>query len=212
MTVLKLLLNFQLFTGLIFVIVNGLMYNIYDLSVVRLLWSIFIYWAEWALDPVWKYMCIPIFNLGLIVYKTVYSGQLQYLNSVLISKTYHYSTRSSDYHCLVIPKSRTVLGERAVSDAGLTFWNSLPLSLPVSVLSLLGHLCHSVLNLKLTSLKLLIHHRLPLCLKDLSSGYWLDYSLILVCHRLMLRALGTGTIEITDYNFINASSHKLFDH
>src|SRR5688572_20570679 len=68
------------------------------------------------------------FKLGLIVYKTVNSGQPQYLKSVLIPQTYHYSMRSSDCLCLVIPKSRTVLGGRAFSVAGPTFWNSLPVS------------------------------------------------------------------------------------
>src|SRR5688572_17404655 len=68
------------------------------------------------------------FKLGLIVYKTLNSGQPQYLKSVLIPLTYHYSMRSSDCICLVIPKSRTVLGERAFSVSGPTFWNSLPVS------------------------------------------------------------------------------------
>ena len=77
-----------------------------------------------------------------MVYKTVYSGQLQYLKSVLISQTYHYSTRSSAYHCLVIPKSRTVLGEQALSVAGPTFWNSLPVSVhsPQSLVSFYSQL------------------------------------------------------------------------
>ena len=65
------------------------------------------------------------FKLGLIVYKTVNSGQPRYLKSVLIPQTYRHSTRSSDYLCLVIPKSRTVLGGRAFSVAGPTFWNSI---------------------------------------------------------------------------------------
>src|SRR5688572_29535986 len=68
------------------------------------------------------------FKLGLIVYKTLNSGQPQYLKSVLIPLTYHYSMRSSDCLCLVIPKSRAVLGERAFSVSGPTFWNSLPVS------------------------------------------------------------------------------------
>jgi len=68
------------------------------------------------------------FKLGLIVYKTLNSGQPEYLKSVLIPLTYHYSMRSSDCLCLVIPKSRTVLGERAFSVAGPAFWNSLPVS------------------------------------------------------------------------------------
>jgi hypothetical protein len=68
------------------------------------------------------------FKLGLIVYKTLNSSQPQYLKSVLIPQTYHYSMRSSDCLCLVIPKSRTVLGERAFSVAGPSFWNSLPVS------------------------------------------------------------------------------------
>ena len=71
-------------------------------------------------------------NWSLIVYKTVYSGQPQDLKSILISQTY-YSTRSSDYNCLLIPRTRTVLGKRAFTGAGSTFWNSLPVSLPVSV-------------------------------------------------------------------------------
>src|SRR5688572_6855392 len=62
-----------------------------------------------------------LFKLGLIVYKTLNSGQPQYLKSVLIPLTYHYSMRSSDCLCLVIPKSRTVLGERAFSVSGPTF-------------------------------------------------------------------------------------------
>src|SRR5688572_13161087 len=41
------------------------------------------------------------FKLGLLVYKTVNSGQPQYLKSVLIPQTYHYSMRSSDHLCLV---------------------------------------------------------------------------------------------------------------
>ena len=68
------------------------------------------------------------FKLWFIVYKTVNSGQPQYLKSVLIPQTYHYSMRSSDHLCLVIPKSRTVLGKRAFSVSGPTFWNSLPVS------------------------------------------------------------------------------------
>src|SRR5688572_22966692 len=35
---------------------------------------------------------------------------------------------ASDCICLVIPKSRTVLGERAFSVAGPALWNSLPVS------------------------------------------------------------------------------------
>src|SRR5688572_30246383 len=65
--------------------------------------------------------------------------------------------------------------------------------------AVLSRLCHFVLNLKLTSFKLLIHLRLPLCLlrTDL-----LDVDLItdfLMRHRLMPCALDTGAIEVANY-------------
>jgi len=64
--------------------------------------------------------------------------------------------------------------------------------------TLLSRLCYFILNLKLASFKPLIHHRLPLCLMDWSSGYWPDYGLVLACHRLMTCALDTSAIEVIE--------------
>ena len=62
--------------------------------------------------------------------------------------------RSSDHLCLVIPKSRTVLGK-----PGPTFG-----TLFLCLYAVLSRLCHFVLGKKLTSFKLLIHRKLSLCL------------------------------------------------
>lgn len=103
---------------------------------------------------------------------------------VLISKSFHYSTRS--FACpLVIPKTRTVLGQWAFSVTGPKIWSSLPVCCV-----LFSSLCHFDLNFKLIHIKLLNHRRLPLCLMGWSSGSWPDYSLGLVQHRLILRAIG----------------------
>ena len=90
-TVFKLLLNFQLFTGLIFVIiVNGLMYNIYDLSVVRLLWSIFIYWAlrcESILRINFWYLLPSVLH---VIALTCWSKPIVLCNNVMLNNVYFF--------------------------------------------------------------------------------------------------------------------------
>lgn len=74
------------------------------------------------------------FKLWLVVYKTIISGQLQYLKSVLIPEYYHCSTRSSVWLSLVTYKMRNVLGEQAFSNAfGMLY--PLSLSSPQSIAS-----------------------------------------------------------------------------
>src|SRR6218665_731627 len=88
---------------------------------------------------------------------------------------------------MVILVLRTALGECWLQDINF-LWNSLSPS--VSVL-LTHYSCHLVLNRKLTSFKLLIHHRLPpSSLRSyrllISSIFYLpDMDLMLVCHTLM---------------------------
>ena len=66
-----------------------------------------------------------MFKTGLLVYKTLQSGQPQYLNSMLNYPKHRYSTRFSDT-LLEVPRTNTELGKRAFSVAGPKMWNSLP--------------------------------------------------------------------------------------
>lgn len=85
------------------------------------------------------------------------AGQPQDSKSVLIPWTY-YSTRSPDCLSLVIPPTRTVLGVWSISAAGPRFWYLFVLQ---------SRLCQFVLAFS----KLLLRHRLPLCLIGLT--FWI---------------------------------------
>ena len=69
---------------------------------------------------------------------------------------------------------------------------------------------HFDFNVRFTSLKLHIHHdRLPLCLLDWPSGYRPHFALVLMCHRLMPRALDNGGIEVAkSFILIHYRSHR----
>lgn len=58
--------------------------------------------------------------------QSIWSTTTVYFESVLIiPQTFHYSTKSSELLCPVIPKSRTVLDEHALSVVEPTSWTSL---------------------------------------------------------------------------------------
>ena len=67
------------------------------------------------------------FKTSLLVYKTLQSGQPQYLKSMLNHPKHSHSTRFSN-SLLDVPRTNTETGKRAFSVAGPKTWNSLPLS------------------------------------------------------------------------------------
>jgi hypothetical protein len=66
-----------------------------------------------------------IFKTSLLVYKTLQSGQPQYLKSMLNHPKHSYSTRFAN-SLLNIPRTNTEIGKRAFSISGPKTWNSLP--------------------------------------------------------------------------------------
>ncbi|XP_072042881.1 uncharacterized protein [Amphiura filiformis] len=70
------------------------------------------------------------FKLLVITYKCVNSQAPEYLQELITFRKPKYATRSSlDRTLLIVPKTRTLTGDKAYQTAGPRLWNSLPINI-----------------------------------------------------------------------------------
>ncbi|XP_072033117.1 uncharacterized protein [Amphiura filiformis] len=70
------------------------------------------------------------FKLLVITYKCVNSQAPEYLQELITFRKPKYATRSSlDRTLLIVPKTRTLTGDKAFQTAGPRLWNSLPINI-----------------------------------------------------------------------------------